>query len=191
MKRLRSLAIWGGMLCSALALLAWSQTWFLFHVSAGLTLTADVTVTGTLVAPSLIGGALLGFVSALALLISARWLRYLVAVLFAAAAFLELSGVLSALVNPVASSIVSLSKATGLADVTAVAQALASTETLFWPYLGMVAAIGTAALSVVIFVTASRWPATTSRYDREVRVSMAPDSIESWDRLSAGSDPTG
>jgi len=190
MKRVRSLVMWGGMLCSALALLAWSQTWFVFQVSSGLALTAEVSVAGTLVAPSLIGGALLGFVSALALLISAQWLRYAVAVLFVSSAYLEISGVWSALVNPVASSIVPLSKATGLADVASLAQALASIETMFWPYLGMLSAIATAGLSVIIFVTALQWPATVSRYDRNATSTREPDSIESWDRLSAGSDPT-
>lgn len=190
MKRLRALTIWGGMLSSALALLSWSQTWFVFHVSTGVTLTADVSVAGAAVAPALIGGALLGFVSALALLVSASWLRYTAGVFFFIAALLELVGVLSALSNPVAASALPLSKTTGLSDLTALSEATASTETFAWPYVGICSAITTAVFAAVILLTATKWPSTASRYDRNVRSTETPDTIESWDRLSAGSDPT-
>lgn len=192
---------------SALALLAWSQTWISAGVLQSGTATKTLEVTGSTAAPGLTALALAGLALAGALSIAGPVIRIVLGLLEILVGFsVGLSAAL-AIGDPAAASAALVTAATGIAGKDSVTDGVVASVSTPWPYLALVAGILMSAAGVLIWATARRWPRPGARYQSvrfEAADAAAPtgqtpavssadpssDAVDDWDGLTRGEDPT-
>ena len=185
--RLKLSLLLAGIAFSGLALLSWTQEWFALTLLDG----AVLSVTGEIAAPALTALALTGLVLVGALSIAGPLFRVILGSLQAPLGFtVGLSAVL-AIANPLTSSAAAITAATGVSGELVREQVASSTSTL-WPLAALVAGVLLVATGILVVATATRWPGATRKYQA---VRMAPadgarTSVDDWDALSDGDDPT-
>lgn len=184
--RLKLALIVSGVALAAFTVLAWTQTWFAIELNNGPTL--DVrgdTAAGAVSALALTALALNG-----ALAIAGPVFRVVLGVLeISVGGTIVLSGVM-ALGDPIVASSVAISQATGVSGASAVAAAVHSVGSTPWPVVSTVTGALLVLLGPTVAVTASRWPVSGRKYSA-VRLESADGStIDDWDALSRGDDPT-
>jgi small-conductance mechanosensitive channel len=192
-KRVKYVLILSSLVLSALALIAWTQTWLDVELSAGAPSTA-VAVDGAIAAPALAALALAGGALAAALAIAGLLFRIVLGVLdVVLGACIALSAVL-VLREPVAASEAAVTNATGIAGSDSVAELVTATSLTLWPFLALAFGILLALVGVGVVVTAKRWPSTSRKYSavrlEPVDGDAMPDAVDSWDDLTRGDDPT-
>ena len=185
-RRLKLVLLLAGLGLSGLVFLAWTQTWFGIALDDGPTL----TVAGDVAAPALSTLALTCLVLVGALSIAGPVFRVILGVLEAALGVtVVLSGVL-ALADPVKASSAVVSDATGVAGSESIAGLVASVSIAIWPWVATVAGALLVLLGIAVVATAGRWPGSGRKYSA-VRLAPADgDSVDDWDSLSEGHDPT-
>lgn len=186
--RLRGVTILALLALELLALLAWSQNWYVLHLAG--------RAGGTIQVPGSSGG---GAVLPLAL----TGLVLIAALALAGPAFRIVLGVLQALLglcialqagislhDPVATARTLITSATGISD--GAARLVRSFGTSAWPVVALLAGILLVVAGLALAVTATRWPASTRRFQRNrlVPADRPMTTIEEWDALSEGDDPT-
>lgn len=187
--RLRLVSLLAIAVVAALALLAWSQTWFRISVD-----TRVLTIGGNVAGGAMPALALASLAVILALALAGPLFRSILGVLEALLGVAMITTSVFALTDPVAASLSAITKATGLAgDDAAVAGGHQSTG---WPVLAVVAGVLAILVGVFVAVTARRWPTSSRRFTRTraegtgAQAEEEIDPIREWDALSEGDDPT-
>lgn len=191
-RRLKSGTLLALVAVSGLTLLAWTQSWFTVVLAGVDASEGTVSVVGSVAAPALAALGLAGLALVAALAISGPVLRMLFGVFeLGIGAGVVLSG-LVAIGSPVAASASAVTKVTGLSGAESIAHLVTSVSQSAWPWVAVVLGAVSAALGVIVLLTARRWPGSTTRYQSvnpdENRKS--PNRVSDWDELSGGSDPT-
>lgn len=192
-KRPKYLLILASLLLSGLALIAWTQTWLTVELQAGAP-TTSVAVDGAVAAPALAALALAGLALSAALAIAGLLFRILLGVLdILLGGCIALSAVL-VLRSPVAASEAAVTDVTGIAGADSIAGLVAATSLTPWPGIALATGILLALVGVGIVITAKRWPSSSRKYSavrlEPVDGDAMPDSVDSWDDLTRGDDPT-
>jgi uncharacterized membrane protein (TIGR02234 family) len=185
--RLRLLTVVGLLVADGIALLAWSQTWFVLRVEGH-----AVAVPGSIAGTAVLAFALTGLALVLAVLIAGVVFRVVLGVLqvLVGAGLAASAGF--ALGDPVAASGGIVTEATGLTGPAARAL-VSSIAATAWPAIAVAAGVLLALLGILLAVGAPRWPRATRRFERTRTVPAdrsSADTIEEWDALSKGDDPT-
>lgn len=190
------------LLASALALFAWTRVWIDATLSAGTpgTQTQQLEVSGASAAPALTALALSGVALAGALTIAGPLIRVILGileVLLGGCVALSASLVIA---DPAAASASSVTSVTGIAGEESVLGGIAGASLTAWPFVALAAGVIMALAGVAILATNASWPRSTSRY-QAVRLEPAQSgnapagdassrSVDSWDELTRGTDPT-
>jgi uncharacterized membrane protein (TIGR02234 family) len=186
-KRLRLLTILAIPVVAALTLLSATQLWWTVDVTG-----KTLEVAGTVASPALSPLALTSFALTAALAIAGPVFRLVLAVLQTLTGVTIILAAINSLAEPVATSAVLISEATGVAGDESIAALVDGVSVTGWPTLAIVAGALTALIGVVLLFTVRRWPTATRKY-QAVRLDEpnAPRSaVGDWDALSEGADPT-
>lgn len=184
--RLKLTLLLAGVALAGGAFLAWTQPWFEIALGDGPVL----SVAGDVAAGAVAALALTTLVLTAALSIAGPVFRVILGVLEAAlGALIVLSGAI-ALGDPIGVSASQISAATGVSGDSAVTALVAAVSVTAWPAAAIVAGALLAVLGVAVVATAARWPGSGRKYSA-VRLESADGStIDDWDALSRGDDPT-
>jgi nitrogen fixation-related uncharacterized protein len=173
---------------SALTLLAWTQQWFTIGLDDG----QELIVGGDIAASALSALALAGLVLVGALSIAGVVFRIVLAALqFLIGVAVVLSASL-AIGSPIAASASAISVVTGVAGDESITELVSRTESTAWPWLSVLIGVGIAVVAVVIAATARLWPGSSRKYQtvRFAKANEEHNSVDDWDALTGGSDPT-
>jgi hypothetical protein len=97
-----------------------------------------------------------------------------------------------AVASPVAASAAAVTTATGIAGTSSIEELVTSVAWSAWPVLSLIAGLAISALGVGVLLTSRRWPGSTRKY-QAIRVEPATSdrsSVDDWDSLTRGGDPT-
>jgi len=185
--RLKLLLLVAGIIFSALALLSWTQPWF----ELTLVDSQELSVTGEVAAPALTALALTGLVLVGALAIAGPFFRVVLGSLQALLGFTVGFSAVLAILDPVEASGAAVTEATGVAGDLLVNE-VASYAGTVWPWFAIAAGALLILTGFAVVATARRWPGSGRKYQA---VRMAPadgsrSSVDDWDSLSGGNDPT-
>lgn len=186
-RRLKLTLLLAGIALCGIIFLAWTQEWFTITLDDNVALGVD----GDVGAPAVSTLALTGLVLIGALAIAGPFFRALLGVLQALlGATIVLSGVL-ALMDPAAASTAVITEATGVAGKEAVIAMVVSTTVSAWPWVSTISGVLLTLVGIVVLMTGRLWPGSSRKYSA-VRTAPAGggDSVEDWDSLSSGDDPT-
>ena len=194
MRRARSLAVVGMLLAGALGVIASTQTWIDVTLADGAQQT--LAVPGSDAVPVLTPLSLAALALGAALSIVGPVLRYVLGAL--ALAIAGVVGVATAqvvLTLPVSATAATVTDATGISGVDAVADLVSSMSLTPWPVVTLLAQLLLAAAAVFTLVSARRGRGSADRTYRTATDAPADgsrphDAIDSWDDLSRGDDPT-
>lgn len=180
------------LLGAAGALGAATQTWVHVRLAGGDVQVPDIDVAGNDAATGVTALALVAMAAAVALSVGGRIARTVVAVLLALAGAGITATSLFAAADPAGAAAGVVGKATGMAAAPGEYTATAM------PYLAAAAGLWILACAVVVLVAGRHWTVsrryeTGTAADSQGPAGTAPprDSIDSWDRLTRGEDPTG
>lgn len=216
-KRTKLILILVVLAASGLALLAWTRVWIDATVLTGTAEAArqHLEITGATAAPALTALALAGLALAGALTIAGPVIRLVLGVLDVILGGCVMLAAALAVSDPAGASSAAVTAATGIAGEQSILDGIESTTLTVWPFVALGAGAVVALAGVGILVTTRSWPRSTSRYQGvrlepvEAASGSAADgpapihaslireatdatgrSVDSWDDLSRGSDPT-
>jgi uncharacterized membrane protein (TIGR02234 family) len=161
--RLKLLLVVAVLLGSALALLAWTQTWVtttIFSHSGG---AQQLVIDGATAAPALTALALAGLALGGALTIAGPVIRIILGVLEVLLGVSVGISAFGAVTDPTAASSAAVTAATGVAGKQAGDGVVATSLTL-WPYVAIAAALIMVLAGIAVVATSSRWPGPTNRF---------------------------
>lgn len=187
-RRLKQSTMLIAALLALLVLVAWTQVWFAVTTTEGVSL----EIGGQVAAGALSALALTSLVLVGALSIAGPFFRVVFGALEALIGLAVTLSAILAVTSPVAASASAISEATGIAGAESVDALVASVDQTPWPWVALVAGALTIVVGLVILVTARRWPGSTRKYDatRLAPVTTERSSVDDWDALSGGEDPT-
>ena len=185
--RLKLILLLAGVVLAGLALLAWTQEWFGITLLDG----AVLSVSGEIAAPALTALALTGLVLVGALSIAGPFFRVILGSLQALLGFTIGFSAVLAILDPLTASAAAITTATGVSGELVGAQASAFTSTA-WPWLAVVAGALLIVTGFLVVATGRAWPGSSRKHQA---VKLAPadgtrSSVDDWDALSGGDDPT-
>jgi hypothetical protein len=177
-----------GLALAAIVLAAWTQTWFTLTVSG----VKPIVVDGSVAAPALTALALSQLVLLGAIAIAGPFFRVVLGVIQALVGVAIVASAAVSLADPVTASAASVTKATGVAGASSIAGLVdGGVVVTAWPWVSLVAGVLLMVAAVVIVITARSWPGSSSRkYTRVVAADAERTSVDDWDSLSGGDDPT-
>ena len=187
--RLKLSLILAGAAFSALVMLAWTQDWFVVTLDDG----ASLPIAGEVAAGGLSALALAGFALVVAISIAGPVFRVILGVLEALLGVAVVASAAVALGNPVGASSPRISEATSIAGEGPIAELVADVSVSVWPAVAIVAGVLLVAVGIAMVLTARRWPGSSRKY-QAVRLEPATEkrtSVDDWDSLTGGDDPTG
>jgi hypothetical protein len=189
-RRYKSRIILAATVLGVLTLISWTQTWFTVELSDG----AILPVDGQVGAPALSALALTSLVLVGALSIAGPFFRIVFGVLQALIGVAIVFSAVLAVSAPVDAAGAAISVATGVAGDDSVADLVVSIALSPWPWVALVAGAVIVLLGIAIVVTGRRWPGgATRKYQTATRLEPAAaqrTSVDDWDSLSSGDDPT-
>lgn len=200
-RTLRTASIFGGILLAGLALLGWSQPWFVVTLAGQSAQHPPLQVAGDVSAPAVAALAIAAAATFGAMAISGTFFRAVLAVLdVLLGASIVLSAVL-ALGAPAAAVEAAVTKATSVAGLDSVQALIGSNTPGAWPFVTLGAGALLCVLGTAVAVTGRLWPAVGRRFDvvrfepedqdaSGVRGEKSRGAVSDWDELSGGSDPT-
>jgi len=194
MRRARSTAVLGMLAAGALGVIASTQTWIDVTLNDGAQ--QSLAVPGSNALPVLTPLSLAALALGAALSIAGPVLRYVFGVLgVAIAAVIGIATAQVLIARPVSATAATVTEATGISGLDAVADLVAGLSLTPWPAVTLVAQLLLALASVYTLVTARRWKSGAGRKYRTADgapdgTSRPHDAIDSWDDLSRGDDPT-
>ena len=184
----KGMVILGGAVLAILTLVASTQVWFGVTLVDGTALDVD----GQVAAPALATLALTSLVLLGALSIAGRVFRVILGALESLIGVGVMFSGIAAASDPVAVSAPAISTATGLAGTNSVAELVDGIDGGLWPWLVVACGALMVVAGVVILVVSRRWPLSSRKY-QAVRLEPADaerTSVDDWDSLSGGNDPT-
>ncbi len=186
-RRTRTLSLLALVLADAALLLAATREWVVLTIPTG-TVTADgVTAAGALVPLALAGLVAIG-----ATAIAGTVFRVILGVLQSLLGVCALLQIGVTLGDPVAATRQAVADATGVAGLESVRAAVEEASVSGWAGVAIGGAVLAALGGLAVALGGSRWPATTTRFQRTRAVPADPDRtvVDDWDALSDGDDPT-
>jgi uncharacterized membrane protein (TIGR02234 family) len=207
-RRFKSLSLVTAVVLSAMVLIGWSQTWFIFNVSFAEGQSRPLDISGQQVASALSALGLTGFALTAALSLAGILLRRILGVLL----FLLGIGIFLSTIapwsDPISAAAPALTSLSAISDVETLRTFVMSTSTTAWP--GVTAVIGLIflPLGILILLTAGKWGTASRKFERtskNMTLSTSPQgvpstqgpmedvsaqNIDAWDALSHGDDPT-
>jgi hypothetical protein len=183
--RLRLLTLAAIVVEAALVTLAWSQTWFLLRLS-GVELPAPGSVAGGALLPLAL--ASLALVAALAL--AGPFFRVVLGVLDALLGVSVIAVCAWALSDPVRASLPLLVDSTGISGEGTLLGMVASAPATAWPFVALVLGVLMVVTGLGVAVTSRAWPASGAKYSRTRLETPDGTTVEDWDALTDGDDPT-
>lgn len=194
MRRARSLSVVGMLLAGALGVISSTQTWIDVTLADGAQQT--LAVPGADAVPVLTPLSLAALALGAALSIVGRILRYVLgAIALAIAGVVGVATAQVLLTMPVSATAATVTEATGISGMDAIADLVSSMALTPWPAVTLVAELLLAAAATFTLVTARQWQGSAGRKyrtatDAPADASRPHDAIDSWDDLSRGADPT-
>lgn len=192
LRRARMLGVLAFLLAGGIGIISSTQVWATVQrADAGETL----TVTGAVIYPLLAPLSLAVLALGAALSIAGPVLRHILAAIGIAAAITLIFGTAPLIGSaPVQAVAPAVTEATGLGGTESLREVVADVASTPWPVIALLCWMLLALASVFVLVTARRWPAGGRRYrsagESAQRGSGPLDSVDSWDELSHGTDPT-
>lgn len=207
-RRFKSLSLLTAVVLSAMVLIGWSQTWFVFDVSFAEGQSRPLDISGQQVASALSALGLTGFALTAALSLAGVVLRRVLGVLL----FLLGGGIFFATISPwadpISAAAPALTALSAISDVDTLRTFVVTTAATAWP--GVTAVIGLLylPLGILIFFTAGKWGTASRKFERTtknpsttatekavtrpagVMEDVSSQNIDAWDSLSHGEDPT-
>lgn len=187
-RRTKSRVILASALLALAVLVAWTQTWFGVALTDG----NRLEVAGQVAAPALSALALTGLVLVGALSIAGPFFRIVFGVLEALIGVAVVFSGILAVSDPVASSASAISAATGVAGENSVADLVAAVDQSAWPWVAIVCGALLVVAGAVVVVVSRTWPGSSRKYQATRLEPAATErtSVDDWDALSGGDDPT-
>lgn len=181
--RLRGSFLLALLALNSLVVLAWSQAWLSARAEG-----ASIPVPGQSAGGAELPLALTGLALAAALALAGPVFRLVLGVLQALLGLCVAIAAALVLFDPAAASATQVATVTGLSGTGA---GITATPTA-WPGIALALGALLVLLGIGIAATGSRWPRTTSRFERSrvARADSTSDPIREWDALSEGEDPT-
>ncbi|MDM4764046.1 Trp biosynthesis-associated membrane protein [Galbitalea sp. SE-J8] len=185
-RRAKSLLLTGDLVGAALVFLAWTQTW----VSVTLPDLPAIAADGSTAAPALTALALAQAALVGALAIAGVVIRLGLGVVQVLLGVTVVWQSVVAIADPATAAGPAIAKATG---VTGGALSHGAQVALAgWPWLAVAGGVLLALLGLGVIVTARAWPGSARKYSA-VRVASSDgqrSSVDDWDALSRGDDPS-
>lgn len=196
-RTLRSVSIFAGLAAAAVALICWSQTWYIVTLTGSFEGHPALQVAGDVSAPAVAALALASAAGFAAMAISGPFFRFVLAALELVLGVSIILSAALAISTPVTTVASAVTEATGLDGAAAVTQLIGSNSSTAWPYVTLSAGVVLALVGIGILITGRLWPGSGRRYE-PVRfepadsVATTPNdaAVSNWDELSGGSDPT-
>ena len=187
-RRIKNTVILASAVLAIIALVAWTQVWFQVALVGG----TAVEVGGQIAAPALSALSLTSFVLVGALSIAGPVFRFVFGVLEALIGVAVVFSGALAVADPIAASASAISTATGVAGEKSVAELVDTIDGGLWPWVTIVCGVLIVLAGIAIVVTSPRWPGSTRKYQaaRLVPADAQRTSVDDWDSLSGGEDPT-
>lgn len=190
-QRGRGLSVIGFLIAGGIGIISSTQTWLtVTRADAGETILVPGADALPLLAPLSLAVLALGA----ALAIVGRVLRYVFAGLAVVGALLLGWWTAQILFNaPVSAVAPTVTETTGLAGTDAISGVIVEITPSVWPVLALIGWVILVLAGAFVMVTASAWKSGGKRFrtDGEHHAEDGPvDSIDSWDDLSHGTDPT-
>lgn len=187
--RLKLISLLGIALLAVLLFADWSQNWFTLTVQG-----APFPVSGQVAGSALSALALASLALIAALAIAGPFFRVVLGILQALLGVCVIAVSAFAIADPVVSATSAITKATGVAGTQSVAALVTATSVTAWPVVAIVLGVLLTLLGLAIAPTARSWPVSGRKYSRtrlEAPEADELDSVQEWDALSEGDDPTG
>ena len=211
--RIRSSVVLAGLVFSGLAFVAWTQSWLAVVFVDG----TSVEVPGDAAAPGLAALSLAALALFASLTIAGPRVRAILAVLAIGIGALVAGSGIGVLVNPISAAASTVTRVTGVAGANSVNSLVASIVATPWGVVAIAAGACLILTGTAILLTGWRWPRATRKYGAQgsesvgrakatsdvqissTNVSQQSDlnenvafrsSIDDWDSLSKGDDPT-
>lgn len=193
-RRLKTWSLLLGLVFSGVALLAWSQSWFVATLGGTSATHPPIPAGGDVAAPAVAALALAGLAGVGALALAGPVFRVIVAGLEVLVGGCMVLSATLALLAPVSAVEPLVTKATGIAGHEAVASLVVAVPATPWPFVALAAGVLLAVLGLAILVTGRAWPGASRKY-QPVRFEAADaegseHAVSDWDALSGGADPT-
>ena len=207
-RRFKSMSLLAAIVLSAMVLIGWSQTWFVFDVSFAEGQSRPLDISGQQVASALSALGLTGFALTAALSLAGILLRRILGILL----FLLGVGIFFATIapwaDPISAAAPALTALSAISDVETLRTFVLSTSTTAWPGVSAVMGLLFLPLGILIFFTAGKWGTASRKFERTSKKAASPTSslgvadapaqmedvsaqnIDAWDALSHGDDPT-
>lgn len=194
-KRAKRLLLAGIALACGLAMLAWSQPWFSIDVVEGVQLTEPAAARGDVAAPPLMALALAGIAALAGLALAGVILRWVLGSLVVVLGLIAITTCAVAIADPVRSISRLVTELTGVAGNTSTVELVdpANVASTMWPWVGVLAGALIAIAGAGVVATAKHWPTSARRFETrfaDADSGVPVDSIDRWDALSGGDDPT-
>lgn len=191
---LRTVSVLGGVGLAAVALLCWSQPWFVVTLSGSSAGHPDLHVAGDVSAPAVAALAVASAAGFAAMSIAGVIFRFVLAGLeFLLGGCIALSAVL-ALKAPVAAVEAAVTKATSVSGTESVATLIGANPATPWPFVALASGVLLALLAIAIMASARLWPQSSRRYQaarfESADARSGESAVSDWDELSGGADPT-
>ncbi|MGV8969370.1 MAG: Trp biosynthesis-associated membrane protein [Microbacteriaceae bacterium] len=187
-RRLKLSLVLASAALSALTLLAWTQQWFTVALDDG----QELLIGGDVAAPALSALALAGLVLVGAVSIAGTFFRFVLAALQLLIGVAVILSATIAIGSPISASASSISLATGVGGTESIAALVSRTDQTAWPWLTVILGALISLVAVLIIVTARAWSGANRKY-QTVRMEPTSDersSVDDWDALTDGTDPT-
>ena len=149
---------------SGLALLAATQPWFTIHLTDTANHSSTISVAGSVAAPALTALSLAGLALTAALAIAGPVFRIVLALLGVLLGVSVLISAITAVSDAVRASSSAITTATGVAGDASIRHLVHSVETLFWPWLAVVAGVLIIVAGVAVVVFSRLWPGPSRKY---------------------------
>lgn len=191
-RRGRSIAVSGFLLAGSLGIISSTQTWLTVErADAG----EAILVPGAAALPLLAPLSLAVLALAAALSLTGPIIRLVLGVLGTAAAlFLGWTSLQVLVSTPDSAVAPTIAEKTGLAGDAALTQLVTAIVPSAWPVLALVGWVILLLSAILVLLTGLHWKRGGRRYrtdiDPAVHDAGPVDSVDSWDELSRGTDPT-
>lgn len=206
-RRFKSLSLLSAVVLSAMILVSWSQTWFVFVVSFSEGQSTPLDISGQDVAGALSALSLTGFALTAALALAGILLRRILGILLLLLGVAIFFATLSPWINPIAAAAPVLTSLSAISDLETLQSFVVSTSATAWPGVSALCGVLFLPLGIVIVFTAGKWATASRKFERnssrtssssQPMVStpsiptedVSAQNIDAWDSLSHGEDPT-
>jgi hypothetical protein len=183
--RLRALSLIAVIALGGLAVLAWSQQWFVVRLSG-----SEFAVGGDVAGGGVFPLALASFALVAALALAGPVFRTALGLLEAFIGVGVIASTAFSLSDPVTAMAPALSKRLGISGSESLHKVVTGTVATAWPGVAIAAGVLMALAGLAIAVTSRAWPVSGRKYTLTRDANTSGDPVQDWDALSEGDDPT-